>query len=91
MEFILRCRCKFKCQFNKKLISSVIGGILFHLASGSVLPLGNFSIYIVSYHKIKETFLTVNYGFFFLPILLLGLTSFVSVGGMIEEKFGVHV
>ena len=74
-----------------KLISSMIGGILFNFGTGSVLPLGNLGIYIISYHINTNQNLNTNYAFFILPILTFSMTCFGFIGGIIEAKVECHV
>ena len=75
---------------HKKLIMCIIGGIIFHFGIGSIFPLGTFSIYILSYHIHTENWLTVDYGYFFTPVITLFLTISASIGGYLEAKVGVH-
>ena len=74
-----------------KLISSMIGGILFNFGTGSVLPLGNLGIYIISYHINSNQNLNTNYSFFILPILTFSMTCFGFIGGILEAKVGCHM
>lgn len=78
-------------KIHPKLLSSIIGGILFHISLGSVFPLGMLSIYILSYYHETDPNITVNYGFFFMPVITFTLTIFVPLGGFIEAKLGIHV
>ena len=79
------------CSIHPKLLSSIIGGVLFHISLGSIIPLGMLSIYIISYYQEFNTNITVNYGFFFMPVILFTLTIFVPLGGIIDAKLGIHV
>ena len=76
---------------NVKLLSSIIGGLIYNCGIGSIFPLGNFSIYIISYHMHSNESLSTNYSFFMVPLLSFALTCFVSIGGLIESKVGVHI
>ena len=78
---------------NMKLLSCIFGHILFHLGTGPLFPLGNLSVYVVSYHRAKLNleWLTVDYGFFFLPILMFSLSLSVSFGGYIDAQLGIHL
>ena len=78
-------------KIHPKLLSSIIGGILFHISAGSIFPLGMLSIYILSYYSEFNPSITVNYGFFFMPVFAFTLTIFVPLGGFIDAKLGVHV
>lgn len=73
---------------NVKLISSIIGGILYNFGLGTVFPLGNFAIYIVSYHMHDDKSVSTNFSFFLLPLLTFALTCFGWVGGIVESKVG---
>lgn len=77
------------CKY--KLIMSIIGGILYTFGVGVVMPLGNFSIYIVSYHIHSNKSLSVNYSFFLMPFLTFSLTCFGFIGGLVESKVGCHL
>lgn len=74
-----------------KMIMSTIGGIIYGFGTGAIFPVGNFSIYIISYHIHFNHDLTTNYAFFMLPFLTFSLTCFGFFGGLVEAKVGCHM
>lgn len=73
------------------MILSIIGGIIYTFGTSSIMPLGNFSIYIVSYHIHNDPSINVNYSFFIMPFLTFSLTCFGFIGGLVESKVGCHM
>lgn len=76
---------------NMKMILSIIGGIIYTFGATSIMPLCNFSIYIVSYHIHNDSSINVNYSFFIMPFLTFSLTCFGFIGGLVESKVGCHM
>ena len=73
-----------------KFILSLISAILYQMGSSLVTTIGNFCVYFISYIYYKNTNSTINmqYGNINGPIILLLLSSFSPLSGVIEKKFG---
>ena len=73
-----------------KFILSLISAILYQMGSSLVTTIGNFCVYFISYIYYKNQNSTINmqYGNINGPIILLLLSSFSPLSGVIEKKFG---
>ena len=75
---------------KKKFILSLISAILYQMGSTIVTTLGNFCVYFISYihYENPETKINMQYGNINGPIILLLLSSFSPLSGIIEKKLG---
>lgn len=71
-----------------KGILSIIGGFLLHLGMGSVYSFGLLNPFFISYLYEYDHSLVPDDGFFIMPMGILFLNLFTSVGGLIESKVG---
>ena len=75
---------------KKKFILSLISAILYQMGSTIVTTLGSFCVYFISYihYENPNTKINMQYGNINGPIILLLLSSFSPLSGIIEKKFG---
>ena len=71
-------------------IYCMISTTILSLGFGSILMLGNFNVYIVSYiHDQKgQEFVNLQYGNLMVPLLTFAMTCFTPISGPLEKKFG---
>ena len=83
--------CKRPIIMKNRFVSSIIGvfGIVF--ATSSIYPISNFSVYITSYIHEKQNFVTMHYGLFINLIFAFSMTFGLSIGGVLELKFGLFL
>ena len=74
----------------QKYKSSLIGTLLYILGMSSILGIASLNVYITSYIKIKQNWVSMHYGLFLPPILTLCITCANPLGGYIEKKIGFH-
>jgi hypothetical protein len=74
-----------------KGILTVIGGLLVHLASGTMYSFGLLNPFFISYLNLYDNTLTLDDGFFLLPIGVLFMKLFIIVGGIVEANAGPRV
>ena len=80
------CSC---IQSNKsKFILSLISAIIYQFGSQMVVTIGNFCVYFASYIHYKDEWVNMQYGNVMAPIILLLLSSFSPLSGVIEKKIG---
>lgn len=77
---------------TQKGICSIVGGIIYQIGIGSIFPLGNFNVYIISYinNYHKDSPYQLYYGYFITPLLTFMLSFFAFLGGLIDNRFGCH-
>lgn len=75
---------------KKKLICSIIAGILHHIILTSVNVIGSFSVYYISYVHQFDPSVTLHYGFLMSPLLSISLSVSIILGGSIDRKLGCH-
>ncbi len=73
---------------KKKFIFSLISSILYQMGSSIVTTIGSFCVYFVSYIYYKDSWVNMQYGNINGPIILLLLSSFSPLSGVIEKKIG---
>lgn len=73
-----------------KGISTLIGCCFFHLVIGLIYPLGNFVPYLMSYLKHFNNSVTVQHGYFLMPIMSLISNIFGPIGGLVDLTLGPH-
>lgn len=80
-------------NYNKKtrFILSFIGGIIYHICSGCCLALGNFNVYLTSFIHYSNSSVDMQYGHLMIPLLAFSLSIFVPIGGILENKIGLHL
>ena len=77
-------------SYKKKFILSLISAILYQIGSTIVTTLGSFCVYFISYihYENPDTKINMQYGNINGPIILLLLSSFSPLSGIIEKKLG---
>ena len=85
MEHFIKIR-----SYKAKLILSLISSILYQMGSTIVTTLGSFCVYFISYihYENPDTKINMQYGNINGPIILLLLSSFSPLSGIIEKKIG---
>ena len=75
---------------KKNFILCIVSSIFLSLSFGSLLILGNFNVYIVSYiHNCPgQEYVNLQYGNLMVPILTFAMTCFSPISGSIEKKIG---
>ena len=73
---------------RNKYILSFIGTFLFHFGFSSVQCISNLSVYITSYIHLKQTWISMHYGNFFMPFMTFAITIFAPLSGYSERTFG---
>ena len=78
---------------KKRFILSLISAILYQMSSSIVTTLGNFCVYFISYihYKNPNEKINMQYGNINGPIILLLLSSFSPLSGIMEKKFGSKI
>ena len=71
-----------------KFIFAIISGIIYQLGSSMVVTIGNFCVYFASYIHYKDDWVNMQYGNIMAPIILLLLSAFSPLSGVIEKKIG---
>ena len=71
-----------------KFIFAIISGIIYQLGSSMVVTIGNFCVYFASYIHYKDDWVNMQYGNIMAPIILLLLSAFSPLSGLIERKIG---
>lgn len=66
----------------------MIGGILIHIANGSIYCYGVLNPYMISYLYIYNKDVKIDDGFFFLSLGIFAQSLFVILGGFLERKLG---
>ena len=83
---------KTKTPRSKKanFILCILSSVFLSLGFGSLMVLGNFNVYIVSYiHEApSQKYVNLQYGNLMVPILTFAMTCFSPISGPIEKKFG---
>ena len=74
-----------------KFILSFLGGILYNICSGSCIALGNFNVYLTSYIHYTHSSIDMQYGYFIIPLMAFSLSIFIPIGGILENKIGLHL
>ena len=76
-----------------RFIISLISAILYQMSSSIVTTLGNFCVYFISYihYQNPKEKINMQYGNINGPIILLLLSSFSPLSGIMEKKFGPKV
>ena len=76
-----------------RFILSLISAILYQMSSSIVTTLGNFCVYFISYihYKNPDEKINMQYGNINGPIILLLLSSFSPLSGIMEKKFGPKI
>ena len=85
MEYFIKIH-----SYKSKFILSLISAILYQMGSSIVTTIGSFCVYFISYIYYKDTTSNINiqYGNINGPIILLLLSSFSPLSGLMEKKFG---
>lgn len=73
---------------QKRLIFSVISGVIHQMTLNSITKMGNLSVYYFSYLRQFDSSITLYYGILMMPISTFCLTLSVGVGAILERKFG---
>ena len=83
-------KTKFCNSKKTNFILCIISSIFLSLGFGSLLVLGNFNVYIVSYiHSFSDQdFVNLQYGNLMVPLLTFAMTCFSPISGFIEKKIG---
>ena len=76
---------------RNKYILSFIGTFIFHFGFSSVQCISNLSVYITSYIHLKQTWITMHYGNFFMPFMTFAITIFAPLSGYSERTFGPKI
>lgn len=71
-----------------KGILTLIGGVLIHIANGSIYSYGVLNPYMISYLYIYNKDIKIDDGFFFLSLGIFAQSLFVVLGGFLERKLG---
>ena len=71
-----------------KFYFALCSGIIYQLGSSLVITIGNFCVYFASYIHYKDNWVNMQYGNIMAPIILLLLSSFSPISGVIEKKIG---
>ena len=83
---------KTKKPRSKKanFILCILSSVFLSLGAGSLMVLGNFNVYIVSYiHEApSQNYVNLQYGNLMVPILTFAMTCFSPISGPIEKKCG---
>lgn len=74
-----------------KGILCIIGGFILHLGMGALYSFGLLNPFFVSYLYEYDNELVPDDGFFIMPMGVLFLNLFTSVGGLVENKVGPKV
>ena len=80
--------CKRPVIIKNKFLSTIIGSLGMYFAIGFILPISYLSVYITSYIKLKQDFVTMHYGFFLNLIMTFAMSASVSIGGLLEHILG---
>ena len=91
MKWKLCKSCKKPVIIKNRFKSTIIGTIGIYLGIGFIYPMSYLSVYITSFIHIKQEFVNMHYGYFLNLILNLALSFSVSLGGMMENKFGFNM
>ncbi len=78
------------CNKSKGILV-MIGGILVHIALGTIYSYGLLNPFMVSYLYQYNSSIGPDDGFFLMPLSILFEKFFVSIGGLIENKAGPRV
>lgn len=73
---------------RNKYILSFIGTFLFHFGFSSVQCISYLNVYITSYIHLKQTWISMHYGNFFMPFMTFAITIFAPLSGYSERTFG---
>ena len=71
-----------------KFILAISSSIIYQLGSSIVVSIGNFCVYFASYIHYKDNWVNMQYGNIMAPIILLLLSAFSPISGIIEKKIG---
>ena len=73
-----------------KFILSLISAILYQMGSSLVTTIGSFCVYFISYiyYKDKNSNINLQFGNLNGPIILLLLSSFSPLSGVIDKQLG---
>ena len=80
--------CSFPFVVKNKFVSSLLGTLGIYLGICFILPISQLSVYITSYIHLKQDFVNMHYGYFLSLILTFTRSFSVSLGGLLENKFG---
>ena len=69
-------------------IMSLISCIIHTLGYFSIFIHKNFVVYLISYRRHYNKYLTFSHGYFLFPILNLTLSLTIPIGGILEDKIG---
>ena len=74
-----------------QFILSVLSTIILHLGFGMIMVSGNFTVYFLSYIRYKQTWVDMNYGNLMRPVVLLAMSLFSPLSGLMEHFFGIRL
>ena len=80
--------CTFPLVVKNKFVSSLLGTVGIYFGICFILPISQLSVYITSYIHLKQDFVNMHYGYFLSLILTFTRSFSVSLGGLLENKFG---
>jgi MFS family permease len=75
---------------NTNFTKTLIGSIIFNLSLSPLTPITSLSVYITSYIHIKQKWVTMHYGNFFVTINQISMTLMGSIAGILENKIGFY-
>ena len=74
-----------------RFILSAVSAVIFHLVYDLIMITGNFTVYFLSYIRYKQTWVDINYGNLMRPVVLLALSIFSPLSGVLEHFFGIRI
>ena len=76
---------------KKRFISTFIGSIIYLNIIMSILGIGQYSVYIMSYFHYFNEKINIQLGNLMMPFLMLFLSLSSPLGGIFEHKIGMHL
>lgn len=73
---------------QKKMIFSIISGVIHQMTINSITELGHLSVYYFSYLRKFDPSITLYYGILLMPISTFCLTLSVGLGALLERSVG---
>ena len=75
---------------KKHFTKTLIGAIIFSLSNFPITSILGLGVYITSYIHLRQSFVTMHYGAFFLPINQISTKLVGPIAGILENKIGFH-
>ena len=74
-----------------KFILSAISALAYLIGYSIIMESGNFSVYFISYIREKQKWVDMQYGNLMRPVILLFLSLFSPLSGVMESLFGSRI